>query len=41
VAVCVGLVHAAVQFADSGQASNEHAMQALLATVHSAFRPTD
>jgi TetR/AcrR family transcriptional regulator, mexCD-oprJ operon repressor len=41
VAVCVGLVHAAVQYADNGQTSNEHAMEALLATTRAVFRPND
>lgn len=40
VAVCVGLVHAAVQYADNGT-SNEHAMAALLTTVRAVFRPAD
>ena len=41
VAACVGLVHAAVQFAESDRTSSESAMEALLATVRAAFRPMD
>ena len=39
VAVCVGLVHAAALYADTGQTSSEHAMAALLTTVRAAYRP--
>lgn len=40
VAACLGLVHAAVMYADTGHIPPDEAVDALVATVRAAYRPT-